>query len=390
MIYFNDFEGHYYSDMIYFNDFGGNMDIRVGRLACLLVEYSVDVQSGERVLVRGSSAAAPLIRAVYEQVLERGGHPMLQLSLPGLEEIFYETANETQLAFIDPVEEQIIEEFDVIISLRAPSNTRALSAVDPEKQRIRGRARHRLLQRYMERSATGELKWVGALYPTYASAQEADMSLRRYEEFVFGACYCNREDPVVEWARVHEEQQCIIDWLEGREYVEIGGPNADVTLSIADRTFINSDGHHNMPSGEIFTGPVEDSVNGWVRFTYPSIAGGREVEGIELWFEDGKVVKARAKKNEPYLMKMLDTDERSRYLGEFAIGTNYQIQQFTKNILFDEKIGGSFHMAIGAGYPETGSKNRSAVHWDMICDMRDGGEIRVDGDLLYQDGAFVI
>ncbi len=366
------------------------MDIRVERLAKLLVAYSVDVQPGERVLIRSSSVAAPLIRAVYEQVLVYGGHPMVQLSLPGLEEIFYETADETQLKFIDPVEEQIIEEFDALVALRAPSNTRALSGVDPEKQRIRGRARQRIMQRYMERSAKGELKWVGTLYPTHASAQEADMSLRRYADFVYGTFYCDREDPVAEWERIHEEQQRIIDWLEGREHVEIGGPNAELTLSIAGRTFVNSDGHHNMPSGEIFTGPVEDSVNGWVRFTYPSIAGGREVEGIELWFEDGKVVKAKAKKNEDYLMKMLDTDERSRYLGEFAIGTNYQIQQFTKNILFDEKIGGSFHMAIGAGYPETGSLNRSAVHWDMICDMRNGGEIRVDGDLMYEDGAFVI
>ena len=366
------------------------MDIRVERLAHLLVDYSVDVQPGERVLIRSSSVAAPLIRAVYEQVLEHGGHPMVHVSLPGLEEIFYETADKTQLTFVDPVEEQFYEEFDVLIAIRAPSNTRALSNIDPEKQRIRSRARHYLMERYMQRSAEGELKWTGTLYPTFANAQEADMSLRRYEDFVYSTCYCDRKDPVDEWLRIHEEQQRIIDWLEGRDRVEVRGPNADLTLSIAGRTFINSDGHHNMPSGEIFTGPVEDSVNGWVRFTYPSIAGGREVEGIELWFEDGEVVKASAKKNEDYLMKMLDTDERSRYLGEFAIGTNYQIQQFTKNILFDEKIGGSFHMAIGAGYPETGSKNRSAVHWDMICDMQEGGEILVDGELLYRDGAFQI
>ena len=366
------------------------MDIRVERLARLLVDYSVAVQPGERVLVRGSSAAAPLIRAVYEQTLAHGGHPLVQLSLPGLQEVFYETADETQLSFIDPIEKQIIEEFDVLIALYAPSNTRTLSGVDPEKQRIRELARHPLMERYMERSAEGELKWTGTLYPTYASAQEADMSLRRYEDFVYGACYCDREDPAAEWLRIHDEQQRLIDWLEGHDRVEVRGPQADVTLSIAGRTFINSDGHHNMPSGEIYTGPVEDSVNGWVRFTYPAITGGREVEGIELWFEDGKVVKARAEKNEAYLLKMLDADDGARYLGEFAIGTNYEIQQFTKNILFDEKIGGSFHMAVGAGYPETGSQNRSAIHWDMICDMQAGGEILVDGELFYRDGAFMI
>ncbi|MGC9400388.1 MAG: aminopeptidase [Anaerolineae bacterium] len=366
------------------------MDIRTERLARLLVEYSVKVQPGERVVIRAPSTAAPLVRAVYEQVLLQGGYPFLHLTLPELEEIFYENADSTQLAFIEPVEKQIIEEFDVMIGIQAPANTRALSAVDPKKQQKRSQARQPLLQRYMERSANGELKWVGTLFPTHAGAQEADMSLRRYEDFVYATCYCDHEDPVAEWRRIHEEQQRIIDWLEGREQVKIGGPNAELTLSIAGRTFVNSDGHHNMPSGEIFTGPVEDSVNGWVRFTYPSIAGGREVEGIELWFEEGKVVKAKAKKNEPYLLEMLDTDERSRYLGEFAIGTNYQIREFTKNILFDEKIGGSFHVAIGAGYPETGSQNRSAVHWDMICDMQDGGEIWVDGELLYRDGKFVI
>ena len=216
------------------------------------------------------------------------------------------------------------------------------------------------------------------------------MSLRDYENFVYGACYCDREDPVAEWVRVHDEQERVVQWLKGRSQVKVVGPNVDLTLSVKGRTFINSDGKHNMPSGEVFTGPVEDSANGWVRFTYPAVHGGREVEGVELTFEGGKVVKATAKKNEDYLIRMLDIDEGSRYLGEFAIGTNFGIQKFTKNILFDEKIGGSFHMAVGAGYPDTGSQNQSAIHWDMICDMRDSGEIWVDGEQLYKDGVFVI
>ena len=216
------------------------------------------------------------------------------------------------------------------------------------------------------------------------------MSLRDYENFVYGACFCDREDPVAEWQRVHAEQERVVQWLKGREQVKVVGPNADLTLSVKGRTFINSDGHHNMPSGEVFTGPVEDSAEGWVRFTYPAVHGGREVEGVELRFEAGKVVEATATKNEDYLLRMLDLDEGSRYLGEFAVGTNFGIQKFTKNILFDEKIGGSIHMAVGMGYPDTGSRNQSAIHWDMICDMRDGGEIWVDGDLLYKDGQFVI
>ena len=216
------------------------------------------------------------------------------------------------------------------------------------------------------------------------------MSLREYEDFVYGACFCDQEDPVAAWQTVHSEQARVIEWLDGRKRVRVVGPNADLTLSIEGREFINSDGHHNMPSGEVFTGPVENSAEGWVKFTYPAISGGREVNGVELAFEEGRVVRAKAKKNESYLVRMLDTDEGSRYLGEFAIGTNFGIQRFTKNILFDEKIGGSFHLALGNGYPETGSKNHSAIHWDMICDMREGGEIWVDDALLYKEGRFQI
>jgi len=366
------------------------MDIRVQRLAHLLVDYSVEVEPGERVAILSSPAAADLVRPVYERVLERGGYPFLGIDLPGTEEIFYRVASEEQLKFINPIERVIFEEYEVLISIRAATNTRELNDMDPSKQTTRSKARRPLMQSYMERSAAGELKWSGTLFPTLAYAQEADMSLRDYENFVYGACYCNLEDPIAAWQAVHDEQAKVIEWLEGREQVKIVGPNADLTLSIKDRTFINSDGHHNMPSGEIFTGPVETSAQGWVKFTYPAISGGREVKGIELTFEGGRVVNAQASKNEDYLTQMLNTDEGSRYLGEFAIGTNFGIQRFTKNILFDEKIGGSFHLALGSGYPETGSQNRSSIHWDMICDMREGGEIWVDDELLYQSGEFQI
>lgn len=366
------------------------MDIRVERLARLLVEYSAHVQPGDRVAIRSTPAAADLVRAVYARVLERGGYPVLLLSLPGIEELFYRTASEQQLTFINPFQKQVIEEFEALISIGAADNTRELSAIDPARMATVSKAASPLMQRYMERGATGEFKWCGTLFPTPAYAQDADMSLRDYETFVYSACYCDKDDPVAEWQRIHVEQARVVDWLKGKQQVRVSGRNADLTLSIAGRTFVNSDGHHNMPSGEVFTGPVEDSANGWVRFTYPAITGGREVEGIELWFENGKVVKATAKKNEAYLLRTLDTDAGSRFLGEFAIGTNYGIQKFTRNILFDEKIGGSFHMAVGAGYPETGSVNRSAVHWDMICDMREDGEITVDGELLYKNGQFAI
>jgi len=360
------------------------------RLARLLVDYSVDVQPGDRVVVISEPAAASLVLPVYERILERGGHPDVSLKLPGMEEAYFRTASAGQLAFVSPVQKLYFEEYEALISIRAATNTRELSGIDPARQVERRRAMAPIRQTYMQRAASGEFKWTGTLFPTDASAQEADMSLRDFEDFVYGACFCDREDPVAAWEKVHRDQARIIAWLDGRKHVRVSGPNADLELSIEGRTFVNSDGHHNMPSGEVFTGPVEDSASGWVRFTYPAITQGREVEGIELRFEDGRVVEATAKKNELFLHQMLDTDAGARYLGEFAIGTNFGIQRFTKSILFDEKIGGTFHMAVGAGYPETGSKNRSAIHWDMICDMHDGGEIWVDGDLLYKNGAFVI
>jgi aminopeptidase len=216
------------------------------------------------------------------------------------------------------------------------------------------------------------------------------MSLREFEDFVYAATFADRPDPVGEWRKLYDEQQRFIEWLKGRKQVQVCGPNVDLSLSIEGRTFMNSHGLRNMPDGEIYTGPVEDSANGWVKFTYPAVHRGQVVEGVELEFQDGKVTAARASKNQDYMLALLDSDPGARYLGEFAIGTNYGIQRFTRSILFDEKIGGSFHMAVGAGYPETGSVNQSSIHWDFICDMRQDSEIRVDGELLYRNGMFVV
>jgi len=216
------------------------------------------------------------------------------------------------------------------------------------------------------------------------------MSLSEYEDFVYQACLPDANDPVGYWKKVSARQAKIIDWLKDKSHVHVTAPGTDLHLSIIGRKFINCDCHENVPDGEIFTGPVEDSVEGHVHFTYPTMFGGRMVTDVRLWFEKGKVVKATADKNEDFLLKTLDTDEGSRYVGEFAIGTNEGISKFTGEILLDEKIGGSFHMALGEGYPESGSQNQSGLHWDMICDLRQGGEIRVDDQLFYQDGKFVV
>lgn len=363
---------------------------RQKKLAELLVNYSTDVQKGEWVGILGDIDALPVLREVYRAVIARGGLPTLMLSDDVMTREFMRNANEEQIAWIDPSQRLYYEQADAYIRVGAPTNTRAMTNIDSKRMQQVRAARRELLDIRLGRAAREEFKWVGTLFPTQALAQEANMSLEEYEDFVYGACFCDHDDPAAEWRKLSDMQQKKVDWLVGKKHVTCKGPNVDLELSIEGRTFINSDGHKNMPSGEIFTGPVEDSVNGWVRFSYPSIVGGRAVSGIELKFEDGKVVEASAEQNEDLLFAQLDTDDRSRYLGEFAIGTNFGIQQFTGSILYDEKIGGTIHMAIGKGYPETGSKNDSAVHWDMICDMRQDSQIHVDGELFYENGRFVV
>jgi len=365
-------------------------DLRIEKMAELLVNYSVAVSTGDRVLINGSSLAEPLLKEIFITVLQAGGHPLMMTSIPDTDELFFRYASDEQLKHVPKPLELVMETYDVRISLLAESNTRALSNVEPDKIVQHQRARRDLMQTFMRRSAAGELRWTVAPFPTNAFAQDAEMSLSEYEDFVYGSCLPDIADPIGYWQRFSASQQGIVDWLKGKTRVHIKGPGTDLHLSIAGRTFINCDGHYNMPDGEIFTGPVEDSIEGHVCFSYPAIYRGREVSGIKLFFEHGRVVKASADKNEDFLNQTLDTDAGSRFIGEFAIGTNDSITRFTREILFDEKIGGSFHMALGAGYPETGSKNESAIHWDMICDLRDGGEIRVDDELLFQNGKFML
>lgn len=367
-------------------------DPRLSNLAKLLVDYSVEVKPDEWVLIHTSAAALPLAKEVLRFVLRAGGNPSLFLDTRDdeLGHVFLTEANDAQLDWVSPVDKTLYEKVDVLISLRASENTRTMSGVDPQKLRRRINARRELTETYLSRAAEGKLRWTLTLCPCHAYAQDADMSLSEYEDFVYAATFADQANPIEIWRKIRQDQERLVNWLKGKKQVMVRGPNSDLTLSIEGRPFINCSGEKNMPDGEIFTGPVEDSANGWVRFTYPAIHGGVEVEGVELEFKDGKVVNARAQKNEGYLLSLLDTDAGSRYLGEFAIGSNFGIKRFTKSILFDEKIGGSFHMAIGAGYPQTGSKNRSALHWDFICDLRDNSEILVDGELFYKNGEFQV
>ncbi|GAB4536355.1 MAG: aminopeptidase [Anaerolineales bacterium] len=365
-------------------------DPRVRKLAQVLVDHSARIQPGDRVLLEATFAAEPLVRELYALILQRGGHPQPLFTFPGQEKLFYTYASDAQLDFMPAFMHLAYEQFESRIRIHSAMDTRELMDVEPARQGRRQKATAAILETQMRRGAAGEFKWVTTLFPTEAYAREAGMSMKDYEDFVFQACFATLDDPVAAWKQVETEQQRILEWLKGRDQVVVRGPNVDLRLSIKNRVFMNSSGRFNMPDGEVYTGPVEDSVNGWVRFTYPAIYGGRVVEGVQLRFEQGRVVEASATSNEAFLLQMLDSDPGARYLGEFAIGTNFQIDRFIGHILFDEKIGGTFHMALGAGYPETGSHNKSVIHWDMICDLRTDSEIRVDGDLLYHNGAFVI
>ncbi len=369
-------------------------DPRVSKFAKVLVEHSARVVPGDRILLEGTTAAEPLLRELYIQILEKGGHPHLMMALPGLmpfsqEEMYLTYAKDTQLDFVPTFYKLAYEQFEGRIRIHSATNTHGTTNIDPAKLQRHSKALSTITEMQFRRGANGSFKWVTTLYPTDGYAQDASMSLKEYEDFVFGAVHTNEDNPVAFWKTVESKQQVAVDYMKGKSQVILRGPNVDLTLSVKGRTFMNSFGTFNMPDGEIYTGPVEDSVNGWVKFTYPANYGGTSVEGAELTFSNGRVTTAKAGKNEDFLLKTLDSDEGSHYLGEFAIGTNFDIQQFTGNILFDEKIGGSFHMALGAGYPETGSKNKSAIHWDMICDMRIDSEILVDGELFYKNGQFV-
>ncbi|MGH2786280.1 MAG: aminopeptidase [Actinomycetota bacterium] len=365
-------------------------DSRVERVADILVEYSVGVKAGDKVSITGSYAAEPLILAIYERCLRLGAHPTIRATLPHAAPVFFRNASDEQLEFVWETDRWLTDNLDVTFSILSETNTRQLSKTDPARQVISRKARKPLLDRYLERAARGELRWNVSLFPTEAHAMEAEMSLDEYEDFYYGACLIDSEDPVAEWRKVAARHRRMIEWMEGRNEIHIEGEGTDLTLEVGGRRFLPADGKENFPDGEIFTGPIEDRTRGHVSFTYPAIYGGQSVEGIRLEFSGGKVVDARADKNEEFLIKTLDTDPGGRILGEIGIGTNYGIGGFTGEILLDEKIGGTVHLAVGASYPESGGTNESAVHWDMVCDLRKSGRISVDGDPLMEDGKLLV
>lgn len=365
------------------------MDPRVEKLAHVVVDYSLRVRPGQLVRIRGNSVALPLMVAGYREVLRAGGHPFIRGVVPRATEILLKEGSVEQLRYVSDLDRMEVERIDADFIVSAETNTREFSGVDPERLRLQRESTGPLLGRRLQRTAEGSLRWCVTPYPTEAGAQEAEMSLPEWEDFVYGAGCLDQPDPVVEWERIREDQDRIVKFLSGVRELRVIGPDTDLVVEVGGRTWVNAAGTENFPDGEVFTGPHEGATRGRVRFTYPAIYGSREVGDVRLWFEDGRVVRAEAGKGDEFLQQMLAVDEGASRVGEFAIGTNRQITRFTRNILFDEKIGGTFHIALGAAYPDTGGLNRSGLHWDMICDLRSGGEIRADGEVIFRDGAFV-
>lgn len=365
-------------------------DIRVERLADLSVNYSIQVKKNQEIYIAGPPMAFPLIEQLYKYTLLAGAYPSVIIRDQRFDDMQFRYGKDYQLEHVPPISKHAIQTADALVRIKAERNPKHLANIPPEKITKFTSAQRELTDIMADRIKKGELSWTLLPFPTDAMAQEASMSLLEYQDFVYKACYAHTEDPKAEWKRISVVQQKIVDYLTKRAEIQFVGEDTDISFNTKGRKWLNADGRKNMPDGEVFTGPREDSAEGTIRFTYPAIYSGNEVEDIRLTFKNGKIVEAKAKKGEKLLNKMIQIDDGSDKMGEIAIGTNYEIATFTKDMLFDEKMGGTIHMAVGRGIPETGSNNRSAIHWDMLKDMKNGGKIFADGELFYENGQFLI
>ena len=365
-------------------------DSRVARLGELIVSYSLELERGQILRVDVPPVAAPLAVELYRAALRAGGHPYANVELEQLPEILVKKGNDDQLEFLSPIAAAEIEFVDAIVTVWAESNTRALSRVPPERHQRLIASSRRLAKRRWERIAAGELRWCGVVFPTAAHAQDAEMSLDEYEQFVFRACHVEgTEDPVAHWNGVSDELNRRAEALGEAREIRIVGADTDLRLGVEGRKWQPADGRYNMPDGEVYTSPHEAATEGEIRFTFPALFRGREVEDIRLCFEGGKVVAAEADRGLEFLEALLEVDDGARRLGEVAFGLNYEIDRFTNNTLFDEKIGGTMHVALGSAFEELGGRNTSALHWDLVCDLRADGEVYADGELVWRAGRFV-
>ena len=365
-------------------------DSSVVQLAVLLVNYSLELKHGDLVRIDGGTVGAPLILELYRAAIRAGAHPYTRVNVEGMEHILLAEGAPDQIAFVSEIERREIEELDAMVTIWADRNTRSLSRRDPERMSRRMAAQRALSNRYWDRIDAGEARWVGTRFPTYAHAQDAEMSLEEYEAFVYGACHVLAgDDPVAHWQAVSAELSARAAELQSYRELRVVGLDTDLRFSVDGRRWLAADGKLNMPDGEIFTSPLETETAGEIRFTFPAIFSGRAVEDVRLRFEAGRVVAAEAAVGDDYLQSLLNMDEGARILGEAAFGLNYEIDRFTRDILFDEKIGGTLHFALGSSFKQLGGRNESGLHWDMICDLRDEGEVYADGELVWKAGRFL-
>lgn len=364
-------------------------DPRTTKLAHLLVNYSLKLKKGETLRINGEVVSLPLAKAVYAAALDVGALPYIALNVPEAEEMLLKKGSEAQISFFSPLAKMEFEKIDAFMTIWGSENLNYLSGVEPKKQAMKQKARGPHVKKLFARLAAKKAKWVGTQFPTMADAQKAGMSLADYESFVYSAGHINTTDPVKHWQSVEKEQVRLKKMLDTVGQLHVRSNDTDLKLRVDGRKWISCHGDQNFPDGEIFTCPLETSVEGTIRFSFPAVYGGREVEDVRLNLKKGRVVSESAVKNLSYLTAMLNMDKGARTVGEFAIGTNYEITKFTGNTLFDEKIGGTCHMAMGAAFPEAGGKNSSGLHWDMVCDMKQG-EITADGKTIYRSGKFVI
>ena len=364
-------------------------DPRVERLAALIVGYSLGLSDGSVVRIDAHEPAVPLVVELYRAALAVGAHPFTNLQLDGLTEQLVALGSDEQLAYVAPPERDEVESVDALVTIWSESNTRAFSKADPSRLARLLATRRELSDRRWERIAAGELAWCGTLYPTNAHAQDADMSLAEYEDFVYRACRVTEEDSAGAWRSFARELDTCSGRLAGTRKLRIVGPDTDLGVGVGDRSWIAAEGRLNMPDGEVFTSPVETAVDGDIRFGFPAVYEGREIDDVRLRFAGGRVVRAEATRGGSYLESLLELDAGARIAGEIAFGLNYEIDRFTHNVLFDEKIGGTIHLALGSGFPQAGGKNVSGLHLDLVCDLRADGEVYADDELVWKNGAFI-
>jgi aminopeptidase len=366
------------------------IDSRVERLAALLAGYSLELREGDVVRIAGANVTAPLVASLYRAAVERGALPYTRVGLEGFTELLLAEGSDDQITFHPRWVREELELVDADVTIWGDANSRSLTNVDPKRHQRLLASEQRVRKHLWDRIMSSSARWVGTLFPTHAEAQDAEMSLREFEDFVFGACHAlDGQDPIEHWQALSTDLRARAAELAGVRELHIVGPDTDLTVVVEDRSWRAADGHLNMPDGEVYTSPVETGTNGEIRYTFPAIFKGREVEDVRLRFEHGQVTRAEAASGDDYLQSLLATDAGARRLGEFAFGLNYEIDRFTRNTLFDEKIGGTVHLALGKGFSELGSRNESDLHWDMICDLRAEGEVYADGELVWKAGSFL-